>query len=38
MENLFLILLGFALGLFVYRHWFHIIDDGIEWVKSKFDK
>ena len=37
MENFFLILLGFALGLFVYRQWFHIIDDGIEWVKSKFD-
>ena len=38
MENFFLILLGFALGLFVYRQWFHIIDDGIEWIKGKFGK
>ena len=38
MEILFWIMLGFALGLFVYRQWFHIIDDGIEWIKSKFGK
>jgi len=38
MENFLFVIIGFALGLFVYRQWFHIIDDGIEWVKSKFDK
>ena len=38
MENLLWILLGFALGLFVYRQWFPSIDDGIEWIKDKFHK
>jgi hypothetical protein len=38
MENLLWILLGFALGLFVYRQWFTNIDDGIEWIKDKFHK
>ena len=30
MEILFWIILGFALGLFVYHKWFHIIDDGTQ--------
>jgi|TARA_R110000744_G_scaffold43914_1_gene98182 hypothetical protein len=38
MEILFWIILGFALGLFVYHKWFHIIDDGVEWIKGKFGK
>ena len=36
MENLGLILLGIVIGLVIYRHYFHIVDEGIDKIKDKF--
>jgi hypothetical protein len=38
MTTILWILFGFALGIFVYHKWFHVVDDSIEWIKDKFKK
>lgn len=35
MDVFFWILLGFSLGLFAYRKWFHVFDDLIDMFKDK---
>ena len=36
MENFFLILLGFVIGIFIYYKFYDRVDDAIEFLKSKF--